>query len=264
MDFAAMMHLESHGADVFVGVGPSYPWGGLYGGQIVAQGLRAAAATVEDRFRVHSLHAYFLRRGDADEPIRFEVDRARNGRSFVTRQVVARQSVGAILTMSLSFQVDEAGHDVQLATLPDVPAPEALTGKSWSPMFERVIAGARNEEPGKGIAWMRMVDEIGEDPVLHACALAYLSDDVPTDAVVALHPERPDPGMGDAFEYGFMSASLDHAIWFHRPPLADQWHLHDFSSRAYLSSRGLAVGHVLTREGVQMATVAQEVLLRRT
>ncbi|MEO7429320.1 MAG: acyl-CoA thioesterase domain-containing protein, partial [Acidimicrobiales bacterium] len=176
MDFAEMMQLEPHGTDVFVGSGPNYPWGGLYGGQIVAQGLRAAAATVEERYRVHSLHAYFLRRGDPDEPIRFEVDRARNGRSFVTRQVVARQSIGAILTMSLSFQVDEAGHDVQIVALPDIPPPEELTGESWSPMFERRFAGARNEEPGRGIAWMRLVDQVGDDPVLQACALAYLSD----------------------------------------------------------------------------------------
>ena len=258
-----MMQLEPHGTDVYVGVGPQYPWGGLYGGQIVAQALRAGAATVDERFRVHSLHAYFIRRGDQAEPIRFEVDRTRNGRSFVTRQVVARQSVGAILTMSLSFQVDEAGHDVQIVALPDIPPPEELTGESWSPMFDRRFAGARNEEEGRGIAWMRLREQIGDDPVLQACALAYLSDDVPTDAVVALHPERPAPGMGDAFEYGFMSASLDHAIWFHRPLLADEWHVHDFASLAYLSSRGLAVGHVLTREGVHVATVAQEVLLRK-
>ncbi|MGQ0831348.1 MAG: acyl-CoA thioesterase [Microthrixaceae bacterium] len=264
MDFAEMMQLEPHGTDVYVGRGPHYPWGGLYGGQIVAQGLRAAASTVEPQFRVHSLHAYFLRRGDHDEPIRFEVDRTRNGRSFVTRQVVARQSVGAILTMSLSFQIDEAGHDVQIAELPDIPAPEVLDGQSWSPMFERRFAGARNEEEGRGIVWMRLLGELGEDPVLQACALAYLSDDVPTDAVVALHPERPAPGEGDAFEYGFMSASLDHAIWFHRPSAADRWHLHDFTSHAYLSSRGLAVGHVLTRDGVHVATIAQEVLLRKT
>ena len=259
-----MMQLEPHGTDAYVGVGPGYPWGGLYGGQIVAQGLRAGAATVDERFRVHSLHAYFVRRGDQDEPIRYEVDRTRNGRSFVTRQVVARQSVGAILTMSLSFQVDEAGHDVQIATLPDIPPPESLSGESWSPMFERRFVGLRNEEEGRGIAWMRLVDEVGEDPVLQACALAYLSDDLPTDAVVALHPERPSPDTGDAFEYGFMSASLDHAIWFHRPLVADEWHVHDFTSHGYLSSRGLAVGHVLTREGAHVATIAQEVLLRKT
>jgi acyl-CoA thioesterase-2 len=264
VDFAGMMQLEPHGSDVFVGGGPRYPWGGLYGGQIVAQGLRAAAATVEERFQAHSLHAYFIRRGDADEPIRFEVDRIRNGRSFVTRQVVARQAVGAILTMSVSFQVDEAGHDVQIATLPDLPSPEASANESWSPMFERRFAVKRSETEGRGVAWMRLVEDVGDDPVLQACALAYLSDDIPTDAVVALHPERPRSDDVDAFDHGFMSASLDHTIWFHRPCRTERWHLHDFASHAYLSSRGLAVGHVLTAEGVHVATIAQEVLLRKT
>jgi len=257
-----MMQLEPHGPDVFVGVGPRYPWGGLYGGQIVAQTLRAGQHTVEPEFRVHSLHAYFIRRGDADEPIRFEVTRVRNGRSFVTRHVVARQAVGVILEMSLSFQVDEAGHDVQTAVLPDLPPAGSVRQESWSPMFDRAIIG-RGRVEGKGVAWMRMAESIGDDPVLQACALAYLSDDLATDAVVALHPERPE-GEADAFEFGFMSASLDHAIWFHRPPVVDQWHVHDFTSHGYLSSRGLAVGHILTADGTHMATVAQEVLLRKT
>jgi acyl-CoA thioesterase-2 len=263
VDFATMMQLEPHGTDVFVGVGPSYPWGGLYGGQIVAQGLRAGAATVDDEFRVHSLHAYFIRRGDAAEPIRFEVDRTRNGRSFATRQVTARQSVGAILTMSLSFQVAEAGHDVQIARLPDVPPPDAVEEGSWSTMFHRRFATPRGGEEGRGAAWLRMVEPVGDDPVLQACALAYLSDDIPTDAVIALHPERPGPDPADAYG-SFMSASLDHAIWFHRPSRAEDWHIHDFASLAYLSSRGLAVGNVLDERGTHVATVAQEVLLRRT
>jgi len=219
---------------------------------------------VEEQFRVHSLHAYFVRRGDDTEPIRFEVDRLRNGRSFVTRRVVARQAVGAILTMELSFHVDEAGHDVQIASLPEVAPPDELTGDSWAPMFERRFATPRGSDLGRGIAWLKMIEEIGEDPVLQACALAYLSDDLPTDAVVALHPERPGPGEGDAFEAGFMSASLDHAIWFHRPSRADEWHVHDFTSHGYLSSRGLSIGHVLSQDGVHVATIAQEVLLRKT
>jgi acyl-CoA thioesterase-2 len=263
MDFRTMLQLEAHGPDVFVGVGPAYPWNGLYGGQIVAQALRAGAATVEDHFRVHSLHAYFIRRGDAEEPIRFEVDRLRNGRSFVTRRVVARQAVGAILTMEVSFQVDEAGHDVQTARLPDVPPPDALVDDSWSPMFERRVAVPRNSVEGLSVAWLKMVDALGDDPILQACALAYLSDDLPTEAVVAVHPERPDLNAEGAFEADFWSASLDHAIWFHRPPRADEWHLHDVASHGYLSSRGLAVGHLLTTEGVHVATVAQEVLLRK-
>ena len=124
MDFLEMMALEPHGTDTYVGTGPAYPWGGLYGGQIVAQALRAAGHTVEDRFLPHSLHAYFIRPGDHTEPIRFEVDRLRNGRSFVTRQVVARQSNGAILTMIGSFQTPEESPDVQAATMPDVPGPD--------------------------------------------------------------------------------------------------------------------------------------------
>lgn len=259
-----MMHLEPHGADVLVGVGPRYPWGGLYGGQIVAQALRAGSSTVDDSLHIHSLHAYFIRRGNHEEPIRFEVDRTRNGRSFATRQVTARQSVGVILSMSLSFQVDEAGPDVQIAQLPDVAAPDVLPDSSWSPMFERRTPLSVGSVEGRGSTWLRLVDDIGDDPVLQACALAYLSDDVPTDAVISLHPERPrDPGQDPYEGGGFMTASLDHAIWFHRPQHPEAWHLHDFASHGYLSSRGLAVGHVLTRDGSHVATIAQEVLLRK-
>lgn len=259
-----MMHLEPHGPDVLVGVGPRYPWGGLFGGQIVAQALRAGAATVEAQFHVHSLHAYFIRRGNHEEPIRFEVDRTRKGRSFVTRQVTARQSVGVILTMSLSFQLDEAGHDVQIAQLPDVAPPEGLVDTSWSDMFERRSPVPVGSVEGRGSTWLRLLGDIGDDPVLQACALAYLSDDVPTDAVISLHPERPRSEDENPYEGGFMSASLDHAIWFHRPQHPQEWHLHDFSSHGYLSSRGLAVGHVLTRDGSHVATIAQEVLLRKS
>ena len=263
VDFATMMCLEVVGDDVFMAHGPRYPWGGLYGGQIVAQGLRAGAATVDERYRIHSLHAYFLRRGDDQEPIRFEVTRSRDGRSFVTRTVVARQAVGVILTMSLSFQVDEAGHDVQIARLPAIAAPDELVDTSWSAMFERRFAAERGVEEGKAQAWLRLHDDPGDDAVLHACALAYLSDDLPTDAVVALHPDRPAAGGGDPYEHGWMSASLDHAIWFHRPCVASAWHVHDCTSIGYLSSRGLTIGNVLSAEGVPVATFAQEVLLRR-
>jgi acyl-CoA thioesterase II len=265
VDFVTMMQLEGQGEDVFVAQGPQYPWGGLYGGQIIAQGLRAGSATVEERFHVHSLHAYFIRKGDADAPIRFEVTRSRDGRSFCTRSVVASQDdVGVILTMSLSFQVEETGHDVQTARMPAVPPPDELSGYSWSPMFLRRFAQLRNEEEGRGVAWLKLRDTIGDDRVLQACALAYLSDDLPTDAVVALHPERPEPSEGDAFELGWMSASLDHAMWFHRPSRFDEWHIFDFSSHGYLSSRGLSIGHVLSQDGTHIATIAQEVLLRKT
>jgi acyl-CoA thioesterase-2 len=158
VDLATMMALEPHGTDVWVGEGPSYPWGGLYGGQIVAQGLRAAMFTVEERYHVHSLHAYFIRPGDASEPIRFEVDRVRNGRSFCTRHVTARQSIGVILEMSASFQVDEQSAEVQTATMADVPRPDELEDDSWSELFAR--KKVPDDRRGEAAAWMRVTDKI--------------------------------------------------------------------------------------------------------
>lgn len=253
-----MMELESHGPDTFMGVGPEYPWGGLYGGQIVAQGLRAAGSTVEERFRVHSLHAYFIRRGDASEPIRFEVDRVRNGRSFVTRSVVARQSTGAILTMTASFQVAEVGAEVQTAVAPTVPPPDELEERSWSRVFaRRAVPGDR--QPSRARAWLRAADHLGDEALLHACAAAYMSDDLPADAVRTLHPEHQAE---ERSEEPFMMASLDHAIWFHRPLAADEWHLHELVADGIRGSRGLSIGHLFTVAGVHVATVAQEVLIR--
>ena len=227
-----MMDLEQHGPDTWVGVGPRYPWGGLYGGQIVAQALRAAAHSVEPQFLVQSLHAYFIRLGDADEPIRFEVDRLRNGRTFATRRVVARQATGAILNLDASFQVPEEGPSVQTASLGDVPGPDALPPTSWTPVFDRRVV-PNGGAPGRSTAWLKMTEPLGDDHVLQACGLAYLSDDIPTDAVVAQHPDR-----------------------------ADEWQLQDFTCHGLLSSRGLAVGNVFDTAGRHLATVAQEVLLR--
>jgi acyl-CoA thioesterase II len=259
-DLAAMLDLEPHGPDTFVGTGPRYPWGGLYGGQIVAQALEAATRTVHPPFWVNSLHAYFIRRGDASEPIRFEVNRVRDGRSFVTRQVTARQAIGAILSLEASFQVDEQAPEVQTAVMPAVPAPDSSRDDSWSPMFERrkiVVA----DPPGIGRGWLRTRTSLGDDRARNACALAYLSDDFPTDAAVAQHPGRPaadaEPG-----EHGLVSFSLDHAVWFHRPVTADRWHLHDFTCHGLISSRGLSLGHVFTEDGIHVATITQEVLIR--
>jgi acyl-CoA thioesterase-2 len=253
-----MMAVEPHGPDTFVGIGPRYPWGGLYGGQIVAQSLRAAGATVEPAFRVHSLHAYFIRRGDHTEPIRFEVDRVRNGRSFVTRRVDARQSVGAILVMTASFQVDETGPEIHAADPPEVPGPEAVEAGGWSAQFDRRLI-PQGRGGGHAAAWMRMTEPVGDDPLLHASALAYVSDDLPTDAVVTLDPETTS----DHGHEEVMTASLDHAVWFHRPVRADEWHLFDFSCQGLMGSRGVAFGQVYDLRGVHVATVAQEVLLRR-
>jgi len=258
VDFRTMMALEPHGPDTFVATGPRYPWGGLYGGQIIAQALRAAALTVEPAYRLHSLHAYFIRLGDAAEPIRLEVDRIRNGRSFLTRRVVARQSGGAILNLSSSFQVPEDGCEVQTEAMPRVPAPEDLPRNSWSPLIERCLL-SEDIAPGRVGAWMRLAEDIGDDPVLNACALAYLSDDLPTDAVVARHPNRPPRG---TTERRFWNASLDHTMWFHHPMRANHWHLHDFSCRGLVGTRGLSAGSIFDRSGRHVATVTQEVLIR--
>jgi acyl-CoA thioesterase II len=260
MDFATMMQLEAHGPDVFVGVGPEYPWGGLYGGQIVAQGLRAAGRTVEDRFHVHSLHAYFIRPGDAAEPIRFEVDRVRNGRSFATRSVVARQSTGAILVMAASFQVVESGVEVQRAMAPQIAAPQDLpVREGWSGVFER--RDAPRDDPGCVRAWIRATEGLGDEPIVHACALAFISDNFPGDVVSGLHPDRP-ASRDEPFNR-LRIASLDHAMWFHRPLTATEWHLHEVVADSLLGSRGVSIGHTFSTSGDHVATVTQEVLVRR-
>lgn len=270
--FAEMMALEAHGPDTFVGVGPSYPWGGLYGGQIVAQSLRAAGLTVDEGFRPHSLHAYFIRRGDASEPIRFEVDRIRNGRSFTTRRVVARQSGGAIFNLAASFQVVEDAVDVQKVTMdPAVGAPDDHASDGWSHVFDRrVVFGMHpSPVPGRAAAWMQMSEPVPDDALLRACALAYMSDDLPTEAVFTDHPDLVvvGPESGDEDSEGpwsqFMNASLDHCIWFHRDIDPARWHVHDLRSQGLVGSRGLAVGELVSADGVHAATITQEVLVRR-
>jgi len=268
MDLRAILALESHGPDTYVGAGPKYPWGGLYGGQIVAQALRAAAATVEhDGFVVHSLRSYFIRRGDHNEPVRYEVDRLRNGRSFCTRRVVARQAVGAILNLECSFQVAERSEDIQTIAMSDgVPLPETLDQTSWSAVFERatvphgVLSDGGRAGTGRTAAWLRVIEDMPDDALVHAAALAYLSDDMPTEAVIRAHPLGKEPE--EVLYQHTFSASLDHTIWFHRPMRADRWHLHDFSCLTFVGGRGLSLGQIFTLEGTHVATVAQEVLVR--
>jgi acyl-CoA thioesterase-2 len=258
VDLATMMALEPYGDDSWVATGPRYPWGGLYGGQIVAQGLMAAAQTVDPAFQVHSLHASFIRSGSHTEKIVFEVDEVRDGRSFCNRRVVARQAVGAILTMTASFQVEEDDVSVQTAMRPTVPRPDELRSDGWTTLFDRRIAPAST--PGTATAWMRVGEDLGDDPVLQAVALAYLSDDLPTDAVVSLHPDRV---ASDQFHQQFFSASLDHAVWFHQPVRVDHWHLQDYTCHGLMGSRGVSIGHVFGADGTHAATVSQEVVVRR-
>jgi acyl-CoA thioesterase-2 len=270
MQLAEILDLADHGSDVFVGSGPRYPWGGLYGGQIVAQALVAASRTVPEEMAVHSLRAYFIRRGDHEEPVRYEVDRIRNGRSFTTRRVVARQAVGAILNLEASFQRAESSADVEtVAAPPDLPSPEVLEQSSWTSVFSRAFIPAERlgtspgrDGLGRSTAWLRVDQPVGDAPAVHAAALAYLSDDLPTDAVVLAHPVRSESR--EVLDQVLFSASLDHTIWFHRDLRADQWHLHDFTCHTFVGGRGLALGHVFRSDGTHVATVAQEVLLRDT
>jgi len=265
----AMFDLVAHGPDTYVGTGPQYPWGGLYGGQIVAQALRAAALSVEPDFRPHSIRAYFIRRGDADEPVRYEIDRIRNGRSFVTRRVVARQAIGAILNAEVSFQRPEESLRMQPIPIPDVPGPDEFANVSFSARFDRrdvpraVLAGSPRDGAGRQVAWFRALDDLaavppGDASLLHECWLAYISDDQPTGVVFDAMREV-DPTLDGS---NAMSVSLDHTIWYHHPMRADAWHLIDMSCHHVGGARGLAFGHVFTPEGGHVASFAQEVLVR--
>jgi len=256
------MELAAHGPDTHVGAGPRYPWDGLYGGQIVAQALGAAYLTLKPQFVPHSLHAYFLRMGDADEPVRFEVERLRDGRTFVARQVVARQSMGAILNMSASFQAEgPSAMDVQLAEPPVVAAPDDGKEVSWSPLFELRLVQGSYQGLGDGqqsaCSWFRVLEDLGDEPTVHAAALAYASDSGPTWLAGALHEAQCTP------DETWRPVSLDHAIWFHRPFRADEWLLFQASTNSLHDSRGLTHGHIFSRDGALVATVAQEVFLRR-
>jgi acyl-CoA thioesterase-2 len=260
-----MFDLEAHGPDTFVGIGPRYPWGGLYGGQIVAQALCAAALSVEEGFVPHSIRAYFIRPGDHTEPVRYEVDRIRNGRSFVTRRVVARQAIGAILNAECSMHRAEEAPEMQTIAAPPVAGPDSTENTSFSSHFDRRwvsvdddSGSGRRDGVGRAVAWMRVLDPVSDDPVLHQAWLAYISDDLPTDAVRnASALAAPPPPGAEVF-----GVSLDHTIWFHRPMQADRWHLHDMSCHHLSQGRGLALGHVFDDEGRHVATVAQEALLR--
>lgn len=259
-DFSQLLALEPHGPDTFVGVSPPYAWGRIYGGQVIAQALWAACDTVQPTHGVHSLHAYFILGGRLDEPVRYEVDRVRNGASFVTRRVVARQSYGAILTLEASFHAPEDGPAVQTVRAPDdVPDPDDLPEDGWGWMLER-----RNvpEVHGSGrvLTWVRVDASVGEDAVMQQCALALASDTSAVAAVRSSHPQGDIPR--ERYPEVFMGASLDHAVWFHHHTRADDWLLLDFQCQFVGGARGLSFGHVFDREGRHVATIVQEALLR--
>lgn len=259
-DFNDLMNLEDHGPDTWVGSSADYSWGRIFGGQVVAQALWAALKTVDEELHPHSLHAYFIRGGSIQEPVRFEVDRLRDGRSFCTRAVVARQSSGAILHLSCSFQRFEEDAEVQTAKMPLAPEPEDVRVRpdDWPWIMERrplvSYPGA-----GQSMGWVRIVDDLPDDPRLHVCGLAFTSDAIQFNAARSIHPIQVTPE-----EYGerFMGASLDHAMWFHRPVKADDWHLYDWACHGLRGARGMTVGNLFASDGTHVASIAQEVLLR--
>ncbi|MEM7341486.1 MAG: acyl-CoA thioesterase domain-containing protein [Actinomycetota bacterium] len=265
LHFADLLALEPHGADTFVGIAPRYPWGRLFGGQVVAQALTAAQRTVAPEFTVHSLHAYFLRGGQPGEPVRLEVDRLRNGRSFATRQVTARQSSGAILGLAASFQVAETEADVQPMPAPvDLPPPEEGEPTGWGGLMERRVV---RTEFARTVTWLRLNRRAdlppSENPVdahRHAIAgLAFLSDGVPTGAVRAAHPiQVPRAQIRETF----VGASLDHTVYVHRPVDPYGWLVADMRCHDLVGGRGVSIGNLYDAEGTHALTIVQEVLLR--
>jgi acyl-CoA thioesterase-2 len=255
LDLSRLFELEPHGPDTYVGESPAYSWGRIFGGFVIAQALWAATQTVRPEYAVHSLHAYFILGGDLREPVRYEVDRVRNGRSFTTRSVSARQSGGVILTLGCSFQVAETGPESQSLSLDEsIPRPEKLT-ESFDAGVQRCTVEVPKDPP-RSLAWGRLPTDLGDDPRLHACGLAYLSD---MNAMGAVHASYPAPREE---QEGMMGASLDHAMWFQRPVRADDWVLMDMKGHGMVGSRGLTTGTVFDRNGTHAATIAQEGLLR--
>ena len=265
----------------YEGVSPPVGPQRIFGGQVAAQALVAAGRSVDPARRVHSLHGYFVRAGDPSEPIVYEVDVVRDGRSFSVRRCVANQRDRAIFTMEASFQRQESGLDHQAPGPPDdVPGPETLPtmaellrqypdrSRPWGTDAPRPIDIRYVTEPGwlRGPGerpvspvhrvWMRIDGTLPDDPLLHACALTFASDMSLLDAIIGVHGEVWGPG-------GMVGASLDHAVWFHRAFRADEWFLYDCWSPSASGARGLAAGRMFTQDGRNIATAVQEGLLRR-
>jgi acyl-CoA thioesterase-2 len=275
-DLLKVMTLERLELNLFRGESRDIGSPQVFGGQVLGQALTAASETVEGR-SVHSLHAYFLRRGDFNSPIVYEVDRARDGHHFSTRRVVAIQHGAQIFNMSASFQLEESGLDHQV-TMPDVPPPEELADLETliqdilptapAPM-RRVLEQKRpfdfrpvqpphylktqSLEPVKQI-WFRTVDKLPDEERLHRCLLAYVSDFYLIDTALMPHLLPLDGKL--------TMASIDHAMWFHRSVRVDDWLLYATDSPSSSGARGFARGNLFSRDGRLVASTAQEGLLR--
>jgi acyl-CoA thioesterase II len=273
-----LLDLEDLGGDRFRGTSPTVGMQRVFGGQVAGQALVAAGRTVDARRRVHSLHGYFVRPGDSSVPIEYAVENVRDGRAFSVRRSVAYQHGRPIFFMSASFHRAEQGLEHQAPGPAGVPGPDELPTMAdrlaryperlsiWTviprPIDVRYVGEPGWVAPGDRPAetrqrvWLRIDGKLPDDPLLHACALTYASDLTLLDSVLSVHGEVWGPG-------GVVGASLDHALWFHRPFRADEWFLYDCWSPSASSARGLATGRMLTRDGRHIATAVQEGLLRR-
>jgi acyl-CoA thioesterase-2 len=275
----SLLELEQLEVDLFRGRQPDTSRQRVFGGQVAAQALVAASETVPPEVSAHSLHAYFLRPGDTSIPIVYDVERIREGRSFATRRVVARQHGASIFFLTASFHVKEIGYDHQ-DVMPDVPAPDEcpmmgdlfrqVTGRledkswerEWAALDVRYAGDSRpggripgDLEPARTQIWLKASDRLPADPIVHTCVLAYASDLtllgvslVPHGVIIVSRRLQP--------------ASLDHSMWFHRPFRADEWLLYDQHSPSASGARGFAHGRIFSQDGRLVASVAQEGLIR--
>ena len=273
------LDLERLEETLFRGESPQNGWQRVFGGQVIAQAMMAAARTVpEDRF-VHSLHAYFVLPGDPSVPIVYDVEAIRDGGSFTTRRVVAIQHGKPIYFMTASFEVDEPGFEHQ-TPMPDVPMPEDLPGQEemralmiahapepirvyWErprPLELRPVSLDRyvygKPHTARQDIWVRLTGAPPADRHLQAAILGYLSDMTLLDTSLAPHGTS-------VFDRSLQVASLDHAMWFHRPPALDDWVLYSQDSPCAAGGRGMTRGAIYGRDGTLLASVAQEGLIRK-
>jgi acyl-CoA thioesterase II len=274
-----ILDLEPLEMNLFRGRSPDVGWQRVYGGQVLAQALTAAIRTVPDERLAHSLHAYFLLPGDPLVPIIYEVERIRDGGSFTTRRIKGIQHGRAMFAMSVSFQKFEAGLDHQ-STMPDVPPPEDLPSEQElaRQMVERLPENmraywerdrpiemrpvdvsryfVRSERTAAQHVWMRASGALPASHALHQCVLAYASDFTLLDTALIAHGKL-------MFDADMQLASLDHALWFHRPFRADEWLLYVQDSPSASGARGFCRGSIYRRDGVLVASVTQEGLMRQ-
>ncbi len=276
-DLLNLLDLEQIEVNLFRGVSPEDSWQRVYGGQVLGQALVAAARTVEGRL-AHSLHAYFLRPGDPKVPILYEVDRSRDGNTFTNRRVVAIQHGKQIFNMAVSFHAGESGLAHQF-DMPDIPGPDDLPSeqerrrevapklpeeyRKWfsreQPIDTRLVDYQDLLHPKKvppfQNVWVRAAGDLPDDPALHQCIMAYASDMTLIDTIIFPHGVS---WLDDQLQ----TASLDHAMWFHRPFRADEWLLYAQDSPASFGGRGLSRGSFYSQDGTLVASVAQEGLIR--